>query len=450
MTSRKRISKKFCLFLLAGVLAVDCAYAQQSEREQRDQQRTRTAQAVSREVYDKIQQAEALIDEQDYPGALRILRDLIRSDGLTEYERSNVLNYIGLVYYYLENAPAAIATYEEMLGLPGLELQFRKQSIYTLVQLHMMEEQFDDAIRYLEEWFTLEPDPASEPYILLAQCYYQLNRYKEMIPPVETAIELAKARERTVKEDWYVLLNFAYFQQEDYRRVREIQKILLVTWPKKRYWFWLAGAYTELGDDSNLFAIYDVVHTNGLLESESEFLTMAQLYLQNDIPYKAASLLEAEMESGRVSQTAKNYRLLSQAWSMALEDEKAIPALQEAAKLSSDGEINLRLGNAYLNLGRYEDCAASVLEGLTKGGIASTDNAHISLGMCLYYQQDYEAATNAFREARKTPRSTRISEEWIRVINFDLERNAQIEFAESAAHKKHQELLTRREANDRR
>ena len=449
MTSRNRISKKFCLLLLAGILALDGAYAQPSEQEQRDQQRTRPAQAISRAVYDRIQRAQELIDEQDYPGALQILQNLNRSGRLTEYERATVLGYIGRVHYFLDDAPAAIASYEEMLGLPGLELQFRKRSIYTLVQIHMLEVQIEDAIRYLEEWFTLEPNPASEPYILLAQCYYQLNRYKEMILPIETAIELAKAREKPVKEDWYVLLNFAYFQQEDYRRVRDIQKILLVTWPKKQYWFWLAGAYTELGDESNLLSTYDAAHTNGLLESESELVMMAQLYLQHDIPYKAASLLEAEMQSGRISQTAKNYRLLSQAWSIALEDEKAIPALQEAAKLSSDGEIYLRLGNAYLNLGRYEDCALSILEGLRKGGIASTDNAHISLGMCLYHRQDYRAAINAFREARKTPRSTRISDEWIRVINFDLERNAQIEYAESAARKQHQELAERREANDR-
>ena len=449
MKSRKGVSKRCCLLLLAGLLAVDCVSAQQSEQEQHDQQRTRPAQAVSRAVYNKIQQVQELVEEPDYPGALQTLQDINRSERLTAYERANVLNYIGLVYYYLEDAPAAIATYEEMLGLPDLELQFRKRSIYTLVQLHVTEDQFEAAIRYLESWFSLEPNPASEPYILLAQCYYELNRYEEIISPVEAAIALAEEREKPLKEDWYVLLNFAYFQQEDYRRVRDIQKILLATWPKKQYWFWLAGAYTELGDEDNLLATYDAAHTSGLLESESEFVMLAQLYLQNDVPYKAAKLLAAEMESGRVSQTARNYRLLSQAWSMALEDEQAIPALQKAANLSTDGEVHLRLGNAYLNLAHYDDCAASILEGLQKGGIASTDNAHISLGMCLYYQQDYEAAIVAFREARKTPRSARISDEWLRVINFDRQRNQQIEYAEAAARKKNQELAERRKANER-
>ena len=247
----------------------------------------------------------------------------------------------------------AIATYVEMLRIDSLEEQIRKQTIYTLSQLYTMEEEYDNALRLLDEWFELEINPGSEPYILYAQNLYQVNRFREMIKPIETAIQIAKEREKSVKEDWFVLLNFAYFQQEDYTKVRDIQKILLANWPKKRYWFSLAGAYTELEEDNNLFAAYDASQTQGLLEKESEFVTMAQLLLSNEVPYKAGKLLEAEMEKGTVSRNAKNYRLLSQAWQVAQEDEKSIPALKEAARLSNEGELNLRLGNAYLNLGQY-------------------------------------------------------------------------------------------------
>jgi hypothetical protein len=148
-----------------------------------------------------------------------------------------------------------------------------------------------------------------------------------MIQPIENAMRVARERDNEVKEDWYVLLNFAYFQQEDYGMVRDIQKILLNTWPKKRYWFSLAGAYTELGEDENLITAYAAAHDQGMLEKESELVTMAQLFMQREVPYKAGVLLEREMASGRVSKNAKNYRLLSQAWQLSMEDEKAIPAL---------------------------------------------------------------------------------------------------------------------------
>ncbi len=129
-----------CLILLAGVIAAGGAYAQQDERAKRDQQKTKQAQAVSKEVYDKIQQAQDKVDEEDYKGALRVLNNLNRGDKLTEYEKSNVLNYIGFVHYNVGNTTAAIATYEEMLRIPSLEEQIRKQTVYTLAQLCTMEE----------------------------------------------------------------------------------------------------------------------------------------------------------------------------------------------------------------------------------------------------------------------------------------------------------------------
>jgi tetratricopeptide (TPR) repeat protein len=260
---------------------------------------------------------------------------------------------------------------------------------------------------------------------------------------------VAQKRNTTVKEDWYVLLNFAYYQQENYLKVRDIQKILLVNWPKKRYWFSLAGAYTELGEENNLLTSYDAAHTQGMLESEAELVTMAQLYMQHEVPYKAATLLDKEMKSGRVAKSAKNYRLLSQAWSLSQEDARSIPALKEAAKLSDEGELNLRLGNAYLNLGQYGECVAAVQAGVRKGGIKSPDNAQISLGMCLYNQKKYGEAKKAFANASKTPRSKRVSKQWIAVINSDLERNRQIRLAEQAARKQQEELAKRRQTSER-
>lgn len=437
----------FCSLFTAG--SVFAQSAEQEERERRDSQKTKQAQAVSKDVYDRIQKAQEMIDADDPNGALKILGALKVKKGLSEYELQNVLNYIGFVYYNLDDIDGALAAYREMIALPNIEDQIKKTTIYTMAQLSTMQEKYNQALRLLDDYFVIETNPSPDNYILYAQNLYQVSRYGEMIVPIEKAIAEAQRREKEVKEDWYVLLNFAYFQQEDYVKVRDIQKILLVSWPKKRYWFSLAGAYTELGEDENLIAAYDAAHTQGLLEKESELVTMAQLYMQHEVPYKAAELMDAEMKQGRIAKEAKNYRLLSQAWTLAAEDEKSIPALQEAARLSSEGELNLRLGNAYLNLSQYSNCESAIREGLRKGKIKSPDNANISLGMCLYNQKKYRDSITAFREAGKTSRSSRISRQWIRVIESDIERNRQIQLAESAARKQLQELAERRRATER-
>lgn len=435
--------------LLSLLIAAPLAYAQDEEREQRDQQETKEAQAVSKEVYDRIQKAQEEVDAKNYDAALKMLNQLRGKDSLTDYERQNVLNYIGFVHYNMDNIAEAMRTYEEMLQIPTMEDQVRKQTVYTLAQLNTMQENYKRAIELIEEFFTLETNPGPEAFVLYAQNLYQENRYADMIEPIETAMRIAAERETEVKEDWYVLLNFAYFQQENYAKVRDIQKTLLVNWPKKRYWFSLAGAYTELGEDQNLVYAYDAAHTQGLLEKESELVTMAQLYMQAEVPYKAGKLLSDEMEKGRVSGEAKNYRLLSQAWQLSQEDEKAIPALQAAAKASSDGELDVRLGNAYLNLGQYENCAEAVRTGLGKGGLKKPENAQISLGMCLYNLREYNDAIAAFREAGKDRGSRQMASQWITVIESDVERNEQIRMAEAAARRQAEELEKRRAKAER-
>ena len=469
--------------------AQENAYDNETERQRRDKQKTRTAQAVSKKTYDRIIKAQEAVDLEDYPEALRILNNLYSLSKLTDYEQQNVLNYLGFVYYSMDDMANAMNAYERMLTIPTLEEQIKKTTVYTLAQLNTMQENYSKAIRLTEEFFRLETNPAADPYIFYAQILYQLDRYSDMIEPVETAmkvyvrrqtarrlaakveaekafneadeVEIFEARKTLTeanrlanitpipKEDWYVLLNFAYFQQENFIKVRDIQKTLLVHWPKKQYWFSLAGAYTELGEDENLIYAYDAAHTQMLLEKESELVTMAQLYMQAEVPYKAAKLLDKEIKANRVEKNEKNYRLMSQAWTLAAEDEEAIPALQQAARLSEEGELDLRLGNAYLNIGKHDECAKAITNGIKKGGIKSPDNAQISLGMCLYNLKEYKKAISAFNKASKTRRSRRVSNQWIRVIESDIERERQIKLAEAAAQKQLKDLEKRRRQSGR-
>jgi len=279
MNISRGISLKFCLLVLAGVLAFGSASAQSGKADKDDKTKTKQAQAVSKEVYDRIVKAQEMMEAGDDAAALQFLDRLYNPDKLTEYEQANVLNYIGFIYYNMDQFGKAVSTYEKLLRIPSLEPQMAKQTTFTMAQLLMMEERYPAALRTLDKWFVLETNPAPEPFILKAQLYYHVKRYGDMVQPIENAMRVARDRNKPVKENWYGLLNYAYYSLEDYRKVRDIQKILLQTWPKKRYWKSLAGAFTEIGEDEKLIYAYDAAFTQGMLETESEFVTMAQLFL---------------------------------------------------------------------------------------------------------------------------------------------------------------------------
>jgi len=451
MKIRRGNSLKVGVVLLAGLLAFGSVSAAEraTKADKNDTTKTKKAQAVSKEVFERITKAQEMVDEKNYKGALRSLNGLYNPDKLTEYEQANVLNYLGFVHYNMDNVSEALNVYKKLLAIPSLEPQMAKSTTFTMAQLLTVEERYSEALKALDSWFFLEPNPPAQPFILKAQILYNLNRYKEMINPIENAMRIARERNKPVKEDWYGLLNFAYFQQEDYRKVRDIQKILLETWPKARYWKSLAGAFVELGEDEKLIYAYDAAFTQGMLVKDTEFVTMAQLYLQAEVPYKAARLMEEKMNNGVVTKNEKNYRLLSQAWQLSMEDQKAIPALTAAAALADHGELDARLANSYLNVGEYENCAKSARAAIRKGDLKNPDNIQISLGMCLYNLREYSNAKKAFNNARKTPRSRKTAAQWIRVIDADVERNRQIRLAEEAARKKRREIDKRKAESQR-
>lgn len=441
------MKKNIVFSTLSVLLLVPCGApsGQESASPDAGQTQTRRAEAVSQAVFDRIQQSQVASSADDHAAAVEILTSLLDKGRLSDYERSNVYQYLGYAHNAAGDTASAIDAFEQVLRTPELEPQVRKTTLYVLAQLSTIEERYGAALAFIDTWFDLEAEPAPVAYILHAQILYHLERYRDMTGPIETALAVAAARNIEAKENWYALLAFAYFQQEDYAGIRDVNEILLETWPKKQYWLYLANAYRELQHDAGLLAAYDVLNVQGLLQAESELTTLAQLYLQNDLPFQAGTLLEKAIDDGRVTRSVSNLRLLSQAWSLAQEHDRAIVPLRAAAALDDDGGLYVRLANAFLSLGRHRDCAESVRGGFEKGDVRNKDHAEVTLGICLYHLQDYVDARRAFMRAAATARSETTAYRWISTIDNDLERLRHIERAEAAARERRNALARRRD-----
>ena len=134
MTFVKKSFKNTLIFSVAMIMAspliIENVSAQSSaqseadrareERNKRDGQRTKKSQAVSKSVYEKITKAQEIMEAGDNDGALKILNALRASSKLSEYEQQNVLNYLGFVFYNMEDYPRAMRAYEDMLKIPSI------------------------------------------------------------------------------------------------------------------------------------------------------------------------------------------------------------------------------------------------------------------------------------------------------------------------------------------
>ncbi len=393
--------------------------------------KTRRTPTISEQVYKRLAEAQALIDEEDLPSAEALLwRILERDRANNSYERASIYNMLAYISYAAENYSGAVEHYEEViaerLGIPqGLELA----TLYTLSQLHFLQEEYLASLDYLEEWFQLSPDPGPNPYVFLAQIHYQNRNFDQAIPAVETAIELAIEQEMTVRENWWLLLRSMYFEREEYAKVIEILEIMVRDFPKREYWVQLSGMYGQEGFEDRQIQAIDAAYIDDLLKKEREIMNIAGLLLQNDVPYRAGVIIEKGMADGLIEPTVKNMKTLAQAWQLAQEADKAAPVLEEAASKDKTGDLYLYLAQVYLDQDKYEGCINAASTALRKGGLKRGGLlAHEVQGICRFNSDLLEQAGESFRAAkqisqdqRDLPASRRISQ-WIRYIEQEQQR----------------------------
>jgi len=245
----------------------------------------------------------------------------------------------------------------------------------------------------------------SQIKIKLKEELAQTRKSNEKYVEIEDAIKSIEADVKNLaigptKENWWLLLRAAYFELEQMDNVKTVLQRLVIEWSKKEYWTQLSAFYGQDRQEKEQMAAYQTAYHEGFLEKSSEFVQMAQLYLSVEAPYEAARILQKAIDEGKVDKEEKNWKLLAQAWFLAQYDEKAIVALREAAKLSDDGELDIRLARSLSNMANFKDCIEAAQTAIKKGDLKRLDESYITLGMCQFEEARYDDAKQAFANAK--------------------------------------------------
>ncbi|MFU8816157.1 MAG: hypothetical protein ACNA7W_12480 [Pseudomonadales bacterium] len=402
--------------------------AQAQEQEQR--QETRRIPSMSEATYRKLTEAQEAMDEKDMEKAKRVLNEMLaNSRRLNGNEIGQVHNMLGFLHFSEENYSAAIESYKQVIAqgeeIPeGLEVS----TLYTLAQLSFVNEEYQASLDYMERWIQKASNPGADPHIFMGQVYYQMQNYPAAIQQIELGISIARERNMEIKEQWWALLNFLYFEQENWPKVLEILEILVRDFPKREYWIRLAGIHGQEGNDRESLWSYEAADAGGFLDQQGDFTNYSGLLMQAEVPWRAARVLEAAIERGQVEKTDTTLQSLGQAWQLAQEVEKAIPVFLEAARLSDEGRIYERLANLYLDNDQFGECVAAADNALQKGGLRQEASMYIVRGMCEFNRDRLSAARESFVACRNESRraddesNRRMCQQWITYIDNETNR----------------------------
>lgn len=413
----------------AGLQAYSAAYAQEEQAEKKPQETRRTP-ALRNKVYEKLSEAQVFVEAKDYPAALKVLRDMEDDTGkraLNSYELANLYNLFAFVYYSQEDYEGALGAYRKVVSQADIPLAMEINTRYTIAQLYFVQEKWREGIDALNAWFKVADTPSAQAYILLGQGYYQLKDYDSALKNTLIAVNLYKDKGKVPKEQWYSLLRFLYFEKNNMPKTIETLRELLVNYPKKQYWVQLSHMYSEVKEDKKQLAAMETAYVQDMLVKDREQVTMAYLYLNADVPYKAARVLEKGVKNKTVEPSSKTLEILGNSWRQAQEVKKSIPVMEEAASKSDKGELYTRLGSVYLDNEQYKKAIDAIVKGLKRGGVKRPDNANLVLGMAYFNTKQYSQARKAFKAAAKDDRSKKYADQWIKYMDNEISRQKKLQ-----------------------
>jgi tetratricopeptide (TPR) repeat protein len=417
------------------------AHAQ--KKEARKKPRTVKVQAMKKPTFERLTAAQEAIELKDYITADKRLREGLADEKTNEYEKASIWMTIAYLYAEQENYNGSIQSFQNAvnlsdpdqgLGLPRGQVLSTK---YNLGQLYMVVERYRDAISMLEEWKSEVETVNSNGLILLANAYFQIERYRTTIPLVIQAIdmqtktiaayippedpeELANSRKPTHREPWYQLLLASYLELEDYKNGADLLEIIVKLFPnKKNYFMQLAALYGELGKDQQSFAVLVMADKQGFITEESELVRLARMYMFHETPIKGAEIMLRGFNSKSVKRSPEHLEILANAYFNSREFDKAIPPLKEAARKSDKGQLSYRLGQAYLQSEKWADAEKALSASLKKKGIKTNDKGMIWMltGISQLERERYKAAKNSMFKAIKFKNTKKDAEKWIRFLD---------------------------------
>ena len=395
-----------------------------------ERQRTRRTPTLRNEVYQRLALAQQAAEAKDFAAAERELAALQGAfsgkRALNSYELANVHNFYAHIYYSQQKHPEAIRSYEKVLAQPGLPEAMENGTRYSLAQLYLVTEDWTRAAAMLESWFAVAEDPAPDAWMLLAQANFQTGRHDRALGNIDKGMAEARRRGLEPRENWYLLERMICYEKGDVRRTAAVLGVLARQWPKKDYFVQLSAIYGELEDRKRQLAAMETAYLAGWLGTERELLNMAYLYLDGDMPWRAARVVEKGIEAGQIEAGARNLELLGVALRQARENRRAIVWLERAAALADDAEMWARLANLQLDEDANEQAVEAARKSLAMGGGRRPDSTQVVLGMALYHLERYDEARAAFTEAGRDPRSEQVATQWLHFLQTEIARAAQL------------------------
>lgn len=396
------------LALALVALAPPVALAQDDEQGGR-----RSAPTISERTGERLNEAIEFLNQDNYAEARRVLGE-IRMDRLSPYEGSRVHQIWSGIEYSEGNYAAARQHLQQAIDAGGFNEREVSQAKYQIAQIFMAEENWREGAAALEAWFRTAPEPNAAAYYLLAAAYYQMEDTARALEPAKKAVEIAAKPQSS----WIELLLALYLTREQYdEAVPLLERLIAMEPEKKTHWLRLSSLYQQQEKYAPALAAMQIAYNAGFFDQESEYLRLSDMLRFNEVPFRAARVLEQAIEDGHVKPSSEVYERLANCWIQARDFEEAIPPLQRAAQMSNNGDLFMRLGQVHVQREQWDDAEQALRQAMDKGNLDDEGQTYLLMGISVFNQDNMNGAREWFVRASRFAQQREMSQDYIKLID---------------------------------
>lgn len=308
------------------------------------------------------------------------------------------------------NALSALQPVVEQNVLQGSE---QREAQLTLGKLLVANGQYQQGLDILRNLVQGQENTPADVLVAMAQAYAQLGQCKQAAPEVKRAIDGTA----DPAPEWYQLQVACLYQEHDYAGAADALQAALNRYPEQtQYWQQLGEAYAQAGDASKALAVYVLMYRQGLVRQSQDYMNLASLYMQNNLPYPAAQVLQEGLQSGVVTASEANYMLLAGTWQDAGDMDRAVAALGEAEKQSKTGDAYLLQAQIYTQRHEWFSAIDTAKKAIAKGSLKRPGHAWLLQGIAQVQNRQYEEGTASLREAAKYDDARAQADAWLHFL----------------------------------
>jgi tetratricopeptide (TPR) repeat protein len=131
----------------------------------------------------------------------------------------------------------------------------------------------------------------------------------------------------------------------------------------------------------------------------------------NDIPIKAAKILEKYIKSGLVEKDERMLTSIASSYQQSREFKEAADFFGQSALLASDPDLYQKQGMAYYAIEKYSNSIAALQKALD-GGSDKKGAIHLAIMQANFDNGDFRAAFKHVKEAKKDKSTARNARSW--------------------------------------